>query len=172
MASDKSFANKKPFKPPQSKPVQKSNSVRKNPVLVVESSSADSESETDLANRHGRSLGGLVRRESPAVHEPRAAAARTSSHKPPPASVTSALPAIPQELLSRLVYDAFKDRETKITKEAMAALCKYFELFVQEAIFRAHYSKQEAAGGADQELLDVRRTTKLHLQCTMLTCPK
>lgn len=62
-------------------------------------------------------------------------------------------PSIPQQLLLRLLHEAFTDKNTKIDKHAIQVLQKYMEIFVREAIARAKHAKLEAAGeGDDSEL--------------------
>lgn len=53
-------------------------------------------------------------------------------------------PAIPQKLLTRLLYEGFEDKNMKIGKEAMTVVGKYMETFVREALARAVYEREEA----------------------------
>lgn len=43
---------------------------------------------------------------------------------------------IPPELLRRLLHEAFDRDTTRVSKEANAAVARYFDIFVQEAIAR------------------------------------
>ncbi len=48
---------------------------------------------------------------------------------------------IPPELLTRLLHEFFEKDGTRITKDANAALGKYMEVFVREAVARAGAEK-------------------------------
>jgi hypothetical protein len=67
-------------------------------------------------------------------------------------------PTIPSELLTRLLHHNFKDERTRIGKEASAALGKYMETFVREAIARAAFERSEGEGGGGKggDFLEVR----------------
>jgi hypothetical protein len=72
----------------------------------------------------------------------------------PPAgpSQSDTIPSIPQPLLVRLLHEHFTDKTTKIDKNAIQVLDRYFEVFIRETIARASMRKKEeaeASGGAD-----------------------
>lgn len=67
---------------------------------------------------------------------------------------------IPPKLLTRLMHEHFKKDDTRITKEAMSLLVKYFETFAIEAIGRANDEREEAVRknpSADKSFLEVVR---------------
>jgi centromere protein X len=49
---------------------------------------------------------------------------------------------IPPELLTRLLHEFFAKDATRISRDANAAACKYFDVFVREAIARAAVEKE------------------------------
>jgi len=55
-------------------------------------------------------------------------------------------PSIPPKLLTRLLFEAFEDKEMKIGREAMQVVGKYMETFVREALARAAFERED--GGA------------------------
>lgn len=70
---------------------------------------------------------------------------------PPALTQSDGTPVIPQPLLVRLLHEHFADKKTKIDKNAIQVLQKYFEVYVRETIARAQLKKQEDAekdGGA------------------------
>jgi len=69
------------------------------------------------------------------------------SNSHPHAQVLAQPHAIPQQLIARLLHEHFTQTDTRVTKEAMDVLCKYVEVFAQEAIARACFGKDEGAGG-------------------------
>lgn len=69
------------------------------------------------------------------------APARKQASRP---KLDAAEPAIPQKLLTRLLYEGFEDKNMKIGKEAMTLVSKYMETFVREALARAVYEREEA----------------------------
>jgi len=56
-------------------------------------------------------------------------------------------PSIPPQLIARLLHEHFTQTDTRVTKEAMDVLCKYVEVFAQEAIARACFGKDESVYG-------------------------
>jgi hypothetical protein len=75
---------------------------------------------------------------------------------PPGPSQSDAIPTIPQPLLVRLLHEHFADKATKIDKNAIQVLQKYFEVFIRETIARAALRKrQDAEGNGDIDGLDV-----------------
>lgn len=48
-------------------------------------------------------------------------------------------------MLIRLLHEHFANKDTKIDKQAMEVLQKYFEVFVRETIARASVQKKEDA---------------------------
>jgi hypothetical protein len=74
-------------------------------------------------------------------------------------------PAIPQKLLTRLLYEGFEDKNMKIGKEAMTVVGKYMETFVREALARAVYEREEAEAeigkGTGDGFLQVSARTSL-----------
>ena len=75
---------------------------------------------------------------------------------PPGPSQSDAIPTIPQPLLVRLLHEHFADKTTKIDKNAIQVLQKYFEVFIRETIARAALQKrQDAEGSGDIDGLDV-----------------
>jgi hypothetical protein len=55
-------------------------------------------------------------------------------------------PVMPEALLTRLLYEGFEDKGTKVGKEAMKVVGKYVETFVREAVARAQLERAEEAG--------------------------
>lgn len=47
------------------------------------------------------------------------------------------MPTIPPELLTRILHEFFEKEETRITRDANAAVARYVDVFVREAIARA-----------------------------------
>ena len=70
---------------------------------------------------------------------------------PPPPSQLDAPPVMPQPLLVRLLHEHFVDKNTKIDKQAIQVLQKYFEVFVRETIARAQSKKKEQVEQAGQD---------------------
>lgn len=69
-------------------------------------------------------------------------------------------PAIPAQLLGRLVHEHFQHADTRITAEAMGVFAKYVEVFAMEALGRANEEREEAARAGedvDTSFLEVRR---------------
>lgn len=64
---------------------------------------------------------------------------------------------IPPKLLSRIVHDAFTPDNTRMTKEAMAALQIYVETFAKEAILRSNEERKKGSDGEGQTFLEVSR---------------
>lgn len=180
MAPSNSFNNRQPFKAPgpatssSDKPKGKASLKRKAPSKskVVDSSTSQSESEIDIPARQKKSTGGLVRRVplnktrdgEPAKGKAKAKAAAPTplevdsepeERVEPEASLTDNLPAIPRELMSRLVHESFRHRDTRITHDALGAIDKYIELFVREALFRAHHAKKRHGGPSADNMLEV-----------------
>lgn len=67
-------------------------------------------------------------------------------------SQSGEIPSIPRALLLRLMHEHFKSKETKIDKQALAVLEKYFEIYIREAIARSLLAKKEEVetGAASQ----------------------
>lgn len=83
---------------------------------------------------------------------------------PPAASPESALPPIPQKLLTRLLYEGFENKDVRIGKEAMEVVGKYVETFVREALARAALEREDkdrAGGGRGDGFLQVEDIEKL-----------
>ncbi|KAI9862651.1 MAG: hypothetical protein M1824_001201 [Vezdaea acicularis] len=66
---------------------------------------------------------------------------------PEPHSQADPGPQIPQKLLTRLLHESFLDANTRVSKDASAAVGKYMETFVREAIARAVIEKKEGGDG-------------------------
>jgi hypothetical protein len=49
---------------------------------------------------------------------------------------------IPPELLTRILYEFFEKEGTRITKDANAAVARYVDVFVREAIARAAVERE------------------------------
>lgn len=67
-------------------------------------------------------------------------------------SQSSEIPSIPRPLLLRLMHEHFASKDTKIDKQALAVLEKYFEIYIRETIARATLAKKEdvETGAASQ----------------------
>ncbi len=77
----------------------------------------------------------------------------------PPPATEDPPPTIPPKLLTKLLHTHFDDDRTRISKDANAAVGKYFETFVREAIARAAFERAEAAGsGRGDGFLEVSGT--------------
>jgi len=70
---------------------------------------------------------------------------------------------IPDELLTRILHEAFRKEDTRMSKAANRAVGRYFEIFVQEAIARTAQER-------DGRFLEVRRSfcSSLFLFCLFL----
>lgn len=78
---------------------------------------------------------------------------QSTADKPPAPSQLEDGPIIPQPLLVRLLHEHFVDKDTKIDKQAIQVLQKYFEVFVRETIARVVLRKREdAEKGGDNPL--------------------
>jgi hypothetical protein len=66
----------------------------------------------------------------------------------PPLSTVEERPAIPPELLTKLLHHHFDREATRIGKDANKVVGKYMETFVREAIARAALERGEAAAAA------------------------
>lgn len=67
---------------------------------------------------------------------------------------------IPPDLLTRLLHENFKEGGTRLSKDASAAVGRYMETFVREALARAAFARveieQERGGrGAGDGFLEV-----------------
>lgn len=60
--------------------------------------------------------------------------------------VASSDPTIPPKLLTKLLHHHFQSEKTKVAKDANAAVAKYVDVFVREAIARAAYERAETDG--------------------------
>ncbi|KAK4111095.1 hypothetical protein N656DRAFT_799391 [Canariomyces notabilis] len=69
---------------------------------------------------------------------------------------------IPPDLLTRILYEFFEREDTRITKDANAAVAKYVDVFVREAIARA-----AAERGRDGSFLEVEELEKIAPQLLM-----
>lgn len=70
-------------------------------------------------------------------------------------------PAIPSQLIARLLHEHFTQTDTRVTKDARDVLCKYVEVFAQEAIARACFGKDEGGGGGmEGDFLEVSEWTE------------
>jgi hypothetical protein len=67
-------------------------------------------------------------------------------------SQSSEIPSVPRALLLRLMHEHFASKETKIDKQALTVLEKYFEIYIREAIARSLLAKKEEVetGAASQ----------------------
>ncbi|KAH0538439.1 hypothetical protein FGG08_004987 [Glutinoglossum americanum] len=81
---------------------------------------------------------------------------RPARRSPPPeeqqpldASQVDPSPTIPAKLLSRILHEHFEDERTRISKDANAAVGRYIEVFVKEALARAveERKKDGSSGG-------------------------
>jgi hypothetical protein len=80
-------------------------------------------------------------------------------------------PAIPQKLVTRLLYEGFEDKNMKIGREAMAVVGKYMETFVREALARAVYEREEAEAEVGKGTGDgFLQVCLLHLRLVLLQC--
>jgi centromere protein X len=70
---------------------------------------------------------------------------------------------IPPELLTRLLHECFTHEGTRLSREANAAVGKYVETFVREAMARAAFmrAEAEAGGGGGDGFLEVEDLEKL-----------
>jgi centromere protein X len=70
---------------------------------------------------------------------------------------------IPPELLTRLLHECFAHEGTRLSREANAAVGKYVETFVREAMARAAFMRAEAdaGGGGGDGFLEVEDLEKL-----------
>ena len=65
---------------------------------------------------------------------------------------------IPPDLLTRLLYENFKEEGTRLSKDASRAVGKYMETFVRESLARAAFARVEAEekrGGMGDGFLEV-----------------
>lgn len=96
---------------------------------------------------------------SPSNPPPRA----TSPHPvPQPAAAVGGpadgIPLLPSALITRLLHEAFDDKNIKIGKDANALTARYLDLFVREAVARANEvakerkEAREAGGQEDQDV--------------------
>ena len=69
-------------------------------------------------------------------------------------------PAIPPELLTRLLHEFFEDDRTRMSIDANALVAKYMETFVKEAIARAAIERKQSSDSSDQ-FLEVRLALRL-----------
>jgi centromere protein X len=65
---------------------------------------------------------------------------------------------IPEELLTRLLHEFFKEDGTRISKDANKAIGRYMETFVREALARAAYMSEQ---GEERGMLEVEDLEKL-----------
>jgi hypothetical protein len=72
--------------------------------------------------------------------------------------------AIPPELLMRLLHENFKEKGTRLSKDASNAVGRYMETFVREALARAAFARveiEEREAGAGGGFLEVEDLEKL-----------
>lgn len=62
----------------------------------------------------------------------------------PVPSQSSEISSIPRALLLRLMHEHFESKDTKIDKQALGVLEKYFEIYIRETIARSLLAKKEA----------------------------
>ncbi|KAF2194522.1 hypothetical protein K469DRAFT_725841 [Zopfia rhizophila CBS 207.26] len=76
---------------------------------------------------------------------------------------------IPPQLLARLLYEGFEDKDMKIQKGAMDLVGKYMEIFVREAMARAQFERDDAnkGGGISDGFLQVEDLEKLTPQLVL-----
>ncbi|OCK81619.1 hypothetical protein K432DRAFT_350681 [Lepidopterella palustris CBS 459.81] len=93
----------------------------------------------------------------------------TAAALEPAASQDTTRPAIPPNLLARLLHEGFEDKDMKIQKEAMSVVGKYMETFVREAIARAAFEREDAerGGGISDGFLQVEDLEKLAPQLVL-----
>jgi len=68
---------------------------------------------------------------------------------------------IPQELLTKLMHECFKEKDTRLRKDANVAVGRYMETFVREALARAAFMRAEIDGGRGDGFLEVEDLEKL-----------
>lgn len=98
---------------------------------------------------------------------PNATASRQAQQGAPPDSdddSAETAPAIPPQLLVKLIHAHFEDPNTKMSKAASGAVGKYMETFVREALARAAFERSEEAerlgGGGRDMFLEVSRAER------------
>jgi hypothetical protein len=67
------------------------------------------------------------------------------------------VPRIPPTLLTKLMHSFFEDEGTRMSKDANAAVGKYMETFVREAIARAEHEKTSSNSKGIDKFLEVSR---------------
>ena len=65
------------------------------------------------------------------------------------------IPTIPPKLLTKLIHSFFEDDRTRMSKDANAAVGKYMETFVREAIARAEHEKTSSNSLGIDKFLEV-----------------
>ncbi|PSK51979.1 MHF histone-fold complex subunit 1 [Elsinoe australis] len=96
---------------------------------------------------------------------PTTAAAPSERPRPVPASRMEdddgGIEGIPPQLLTRIMHESYKDKNTKISREANEMMRKYVDIFVREAVARAAESHKEkknkdgiTAGGKGKSVQD------------------
>jgi len=72
---------------------------------------------------------------------------------------------IPQDLLTRILHECFKEEGTRVSKDANAAIGRYMETFVREALARAAFMRaeivSEGGGSRGEGFLEVEDLEKL-----------
>lgn len=83
--------------------------------------------------------------------------------------LTSQLNPVPENLLARLLYHGFEDKDTVIQKGALELTAKYMDTFVREAIARAADERKDArkGGGHMDGYLQVEDLEKLAPQLVL-----
>ncbi|KKK12249.1 hypothetical protein ARAM_004864 [Aspergillus rambellii] len=133
-------------------PRASASSHRKSPTPVSESatteSGPDSQPPSDSGPRsRSRSRSGSRAPSSPSEGEPDYILAEIT-HTDQTEDVVSSEPLIPRKLLTRLLHHHFRNEKTKIAKDANAAVAKYIDVYVREAVARAAYERAQGGTGA------------------------
>ncbi|KAL5342445.1 CENP-S associating centromere protein X-domain-containing protein [Aspergillus crustosus] len=93
--------------------------------------------------------------------------------EPAQEDVLSSDPSIPPKLLTKLVHHHFRNKKTKMAKDANAVIAKYIDVFVREAVARAALEREEgnnaASGGSrvGDGFLEVEDLEKMGPQLAM-----
>ena len=64
---------------------------------------------------------------------------------------------IPEELLTRLLHEFFKEEGTRISRDANRAVGRYMETFVRETLARAAYASEQSEEGGMLEVEDLEK---------------
>jgi hypothetical protein len=82
----------------------------------------------------------------------------------PVPSQSSEISSIPRALLLRLMHEHFESKDTKIDKQALEVLEKYFEIYIRETIARSLLAKKEAVDEDAASQSDERWLEKTDLE--------